>query len=352
MGYPPFLWACGLIIAIVNLGGKLENQTHKLLLGLLGLTLVNYTYPLLSPVLILILLYEVSKMTKLNYSYLWIHKKAIGTFVLITCVLNFAVVIKSLNVRNYLDDAGGIQPTELRTLILIVLAVIIMSFSLKRSPKTMPLIVMAFFASVLNFSILALWSQINLDEISYYPQKAGYLALILGFASMGNMIGEISQFSKFKNKQLIAIIAAATSISLLWFSVAATSNPKYAKYGFPSTKVVWDQLRHNPPNPRLDCFLNAMDITSDLNSNSDLRTILYLADDLGTRWINGVRGRLTEATYSLSIPVGQGNQALSEILENWFDLYPRAQLLILAPEPPVGLEKWGNRIEFRQLVCA
>jgi hypothetical protein len=95
-----------------------------------------------------------------------------------------------------------------------------------------------------------------------------------------------------------------------------------------------------------------MDLTSDLNTNSNLQTILYLNDDSGTRWINGVRGRLTEATYSLSIPVGQGKQTLPEILEGWFVLYPKARLLILAPEPPVGLEKWGGKIEYRHFACA
>ena len=94
-----------------------------------------------------------------------------------------------------------------------------------------------------------------------------------------------------------------------------------------------------------------MEITADLNSNSSTKTILYLQDDLSTRWINGVRGRLTDATYSLSIPVGQAFQSLTEILDTWFGLYPRVRLVVLAPEPPLGLEKWGNKIEYRQFNC-
>jgi hypothetical protein len=78
---------------------------------------------------------------------------------------------------------------------------------------------------------------------------------------------------------------------------------------------------------------------------------LYLLDDLNTRWINGVRGRLTDATYSLSIPVGQGTQTLPEILEGWFKQFPFAQLLILSPEPPTGLDKWGDKIDYRQFSC-
>ena len=94
-----------------------------------------------------------------------------------------------------------------------------------------------------------------------------------------------------------------------------------------------------------------MEITSDLDSNFNKQTILFLQDDLSTRWINGVRGRLTDATYSLSIPVGQGNQTLPEILNGWFIQSPNAQLLILAPEPPTGLEQWSDKIEYRELKC-
>ena len=351
MGFPPFLWACAIIIAIVKLGNNLGNQSHRLFLGLLGLTLVNYSYPLLSPVFVIIILYELLKMTKVDYSYIWIHKKTISAFIVTACVLNVAVVLKSLNVRHYLDDGGGIQPIEFRTLIPIVLAVTLLSFWFKYSPNSKPRIVVAFFASVLNFGVLAIWSQRNLGSISYYPQKAGYLVLLLSFASMGSMISSSPRFSPTKVKQLIPIIAATTSISLLLFSVKATSNPNYTSQGFPSTLIVWNKFKSPAPNPVLDCLVHAMDITSDINSNSDFKTIMYQKEDQLNRWINGARGRLTEATYSLTIPLGQGKQTLPEILEGWFVLYPQAQLLILAPEQPIGLEKWANKIKYRYFVC-
>lgn len=351
LGYPPFLWTCGIIIAIVKLLENSDNQSHRVLVGLLGLTLVNYSYPLLSPVLLMVLLLELPKMSRTDYAYLWIWRKLVGPFVLLGGLMNVAVVLKSLNVRHYLNDAGGIQPTELRNLMPIVAIVIAMGFVYKYSLKSFPIIVITFLASIINFGALAILSQRDQGSVSYYPQKAGYLALILGFASMGSMLSGSPRFSRPNNTNLVCLIAAATSIGALWFSVSTTSNPSYAKYGYISTSMVWDQLKHNPPNPSRDCFLRAMDITSDLNSNSNKQTILYLQDDLSTRWINGVRGRLTDATYSLSIPVGQGILTLPEILKGWFIQYPNAQLLILAPEPPIGLEQWSDRIEYRKFAC-
>lgn len=351
LGFPPFLWTSCIILAVVKLINDEPNQSHGVLLGLIGLTLVNYSYPLLSPVLLLIILLELAKMSRADFIYCWTKRNIVVSIGILISALNVAVVLKSLNVRHYLDDAGGIQPIELRNFLAIFVVVLIMIIISKYSLKTLPLIVIAFLASTLNFGVLALLSENDLGYVSYYPAKAGYLALILGFASMGSMLSGSPRFSRPNNTNLVCLIAAATSIGALWFSVSTTSNPSYAKYGYISTSMVWDQLKHNPPNPSRDCFLRAMDITSDLNSNSNKQTILYLQDDLSTRWINGVRGRLTDATYSLSIPVGQGIQTLPEILKGWFSQYPHARLMILAPEPPIGLEQWSDRIEYRKFAC-
>jgi hypothetical protein len=105
-------------------------------------------------------------------------------------------------------------------------------------------------------------------------------------------------------------------------------------------------------NPRTLCFLEAMKLTADLNSNANNSQILFLQDDLLTRWINGIRGRLIDATYSLSITVGQGQQTLPEILEWWTVQFPNVELVILAPQMPQGLEKWNNVLEFREFNCA
>jgi hypothetical protein len=85
-----------------------------------------------------------------------------------------------------------------------------------------------------------------------------------------------------------------------------------------------------------------MDTTSDLNLNADNRTILFQQHDLNTRWINGIRGRLID---------GQAKQSLPEILEWWTVQFPNVRILILAAEPPTGLEKWSDKIEYRHFAC-
>lgn|GEM_PF-2505719 len=352
MGFPPFLWASCIVLALVRIVSDEQNQSFRLLLTIVGLTLVNYSYPLLSPVLILLILFEISRMSKVDFVFCW-SKRHLGlAIILLIGVLNIAVVLKSLVVSQYLDDDGGIQPIELRNLMGILALVLLMFTINKYSFKSQPLIIIAFLGSILNFGILALLSQNDRGYVSYYPAKAGYLSFILGFACVGRMLNESPKFISSATVKLVQLTTTIFSFSVIWFSVSATFNSKIDQYGFYSTKRVWDELKYNQPNPGRDCFLNAMEITSDLNSNTDVRTILYLNDDLNTRWINGVRGRLTDATYSISIPIGQGEKALPEILGSWFIQYPNARLLILAPEPPLGLDKWGDRIEFRQFNCA
>lgn len=349
MGFPSFLWACCVTLAITQLVGDSRFQSHRIFILILGITLVNYSYPLLSPTLILVLVFELFKMTKVDLKYCWKQRKLIAFFGVVITVLNLAVVYKSLNVRHYLDDEGGIQPLEMRNLLPMAVVVMIMIIVSSTSPKSTPIISVAFFTSTMTFVVLALQSHIERGSVSYYPQKAGYLALLLGFASMGRMLSEPLRFRKSKNVSFARLLAVSASVFLLWFSVSATSDPKF-NVGFASTKIVWDQWRQNPPNPGRACFHNAMQLTSDMDSNSSVQTILYHGD-LSTRWINGVRGRLTDATYSLSIPFGQGAETLPEILENWFVLHPEAELLILAAEPPTGIDKWNDKIEYRQFIC-
>lgn len=351
LGFPPFLWTCCVILALVKIINDESIQTFRVLLGLIGLTLVNYSYPLLSPVLLLLILFELVKMSRADFIYCWTQRYVLAVAGLLLSVLNIAVVLKSLNVRHYLDDDGGIQPIEIRNLLVILIVVLILIGMSRYSLKTLPLIVIAFIASTINFGALALLSQRDVGYVSYYPAKAGYLTLILGFASIGSMLNGIQRFKNPNVIKISQVITTVLAMSVIWFSVSATSNPKYAKYGFVSTNMVWDEIRLNTGNPGRDCFLRAMDITSDLNSNSDDRTILFLQDDLKTRWINGIRGRLIDATYSLAIPVGQGTQTLPEILKGWFIQYPKTRLLILAPEPPIGLEQWSDRIEYREFAC-
>ena len=350
LGFPSFLWTCCIIIAITDLVSRTENRSQRVLICLLGITLVNYSYPLLSPVLILILISEVIQMTRSDVAYFWRRKRSILVFGFFTLVLNIAVVLKSLNVRHYLDDVGGIQPIALRNLLSIVVFVAITCFIYRYSLKSLPVISIAFFSSIINFGVLALLSQRDLGSVSYYPQKAGYLALILGFASMGSMVTGSPRLVNPKLKGFAQLFALSSSVAVLWFSASATSDPNLARYGFASTSVVWEQLRHSASNPNRECLVQAMDTTRDLNFNSNTQTILF-SDDLNTRWINGVRGRLTDATYSISIPFGQGTQTLPEILKGWFAQYPNSQLIILAADLPTGLEEWGNKIEFRELSC-
>ena len=97
-----------------------------------------------------------------------------------------------------------------------------------------------------------------------------------------------------------------------------------------STHKILVDLIDEEPNPSTLCFLEAMKLTADQNLNTSNRQILFLQDDLLTRWINGVRGRLIDATYSLSISVGR-QQTLPEILEWWTVQFPGVEILILAP---------------------
>jgi hypothetical protein len=345
MGFPPFLWTCCIILAIVKVITDEKIQSRRVMIGIFGLTLVNYSYPLLSPVLIFVLVFELIKMSKNDYLFVWTHKKIMSVLVLIATVLNVAVVMKSLNVRHYVDDEGGIQPIDVKNFFLLVSVVTMLVIFSRLTLRTMPLIVFTFYASLINFGALALISKRSVGYVSYYPAKAGYLVIILGIASLGGIIRFVP---KIYGRGLIHFLTILLAVGVLCFY---NTNASSSKLDFTSTQSAWKHLFHNSKDQNRECFLHAMDTTSDLNLNADNRTILFQQHDLNTRWINGIRGRLIDATYSLAIPVGQAKQSLPEILEWWTVQFPNVRILILAAEPPTGLEKWSDKIEYRHFAC-
>lgn len=345
MGFPPFLWTCCIILAIVKLITDEKIQSYRVMIGIFGLTLVNYSYPLLSPVLIFVLIFELIKMSKNDYLFVWTHKKIMSVLVLIASVLNVAVVMKSLNVRHYVDDEGGIQPIDVKNFFILIVVVTLLVIITRFTLRTMPLIVFTFYASLINFGALALISERSQGYISYYPQKAGYLALIIGMACLGKLLTFIP---KTYGSSLMYFAAIFLAVGVLCFSVVRAP---ISEFGFASTRTFLIEQFHQSEDPNRECFVHAMDITADLNLNTDNRTILFQQHDLNTRWINGIRGRLIDATYSLAIPVGQAKQTLPEILEWWTVQFPNVRILILAAEPPTGLEKWSDKIEYRHFSC-
>lgn len=346
LGYPSFLWTCCLITALIVFASELSNQSHRVLSMILGLTLVNYSYPLVSPVIALVLLVELSKMSRTDYSFCWQRRRIISPLALLISLLNLPMIIKTFKVRSYVDDAGGIQPSQARNILPIVLFAVLIIYISRIRYRQIPMIVVAFLASAINFSVLAFYSKIYQGSVSYYPLKTGYLAYILGFACMGSLLDKAPQFTKAFLKRYFQLGVTFAAIAIVLFSVYTTYDPKYAKYGYVSTSMVRRELS-NPDQ----CFLNAMNLTADLDDNSSKTQILFLQSDLKTRWINGVRGRLTDATYSLSIPVGQNNETLPIILGKWFDQFPNVNLLILAPKPPSGIENIDENISFREFAC-
>jgi len=349
-GFPPFLWACCIILATLNLMEAQRNPVVGILLGFTGLTLVNYSYPLISPALLLVVLFRAANLSKSDLTYInTVRWKAVA-IAIAGAVFNAPVVMKTLNVKEYLNDDGGIQPVDLFILILMLLVISLTLFLYRQPLKLVPIHVIAFFSATINFAAFALISRLESGYVSYYPAKAGYLALILGFASLGTIQYRLKNISNHQPTRVVRNFVLAAAIGVLIISVGRTITNDYEPAS--THKILVDLIDDQPDaNPNTLCFQKAMKLTADLNSNRSISQILFLQDDLSTRWINGVRGRLIDATYSLSISIGQGQQTLTEILDWWTVQFPGITVVILAPEMPPNLEKWKSIVEFRRFSC-
>jgi len=269
-------------------------------------------------------------------------------FVSIIFITNYPVVKKTLALSSYVDDAGGIQPVSIW--FLCVLAVVcVTAYFLAPSRGHLDLsLVLSIVGSLATFATLAILSKLDRDYVSYYPQKTGYLALLIGFATLGRL--EVLHGSTVGStiKPFLRILTPV-AISLLIISTLSTRTTSGVRFGAPSTLGVVSDFWTGARDASVSCFQEAMRVTEDIQYTNDSEIILF-ADDLSTRWINAVRGRLSDATYSLAIPLDDDLDLVKHI-SDWLAQYPTATLVILHGTESRLEGIADTRVTKRELAC-
>lgn len=353
-GYPPFIWACVLIFSISRISDSQSLLSHKIMLDILCLVLVTYAYPILSPVSLISLLFNLSKIRTSDLPAIFNKLPAMLIGSATGFILIILVTLKSLVIRHWVFNQAWIEPVDNRTILTIVILMAAMASTSKLNHRNIPNSIVIFGASTLNYALLAYFSSQATNEITYYPQKAGYLALMSGFIALGTSIN-----LPIASRGLIAIrvrslLVTTLAFGILLYSASISFQPN--KFGAPTTRAIINYVKDNQTNKSWSCLYRAMDLTFDLNTIDNTQTLVLIQEgidkDLMTRWINGMRGQLNDPTYSLAIPIGQNQQSLKQIFTFWFKLYTKSKVVILAPEIPEGLGEWSDRIEFRYLDCS
>jgi len=349
MGFPPFLFGCVVVLASLAWCESIENEALKLLSILLGLTLLNYSYPLLSPALALtaagLLLgkrHIILEATRHHWMYaLWVISLLLAS--------NYPVVKKTLALSAYLDDGGGIQPINLwflgSVVVLCIAAYLLMS---SRGDVDLALI-LTFGGSLVSYAALAVLSKIDRGYISYYPQKSGYLALLVSFAMIGRL-EVIHNDSMMSTSKRFLRIFMPIAVSVLIVSALSTRTTSEARFGFPSTLSVLSDVATGAREGSTACFREAMALTEDIQYLNDTEVILF-ESDLSTRWINAVRGRLSDATYSLAIPLNSPDLDITAHISDWLSQYPTTSLIVLHGTESQLEGLTNSRVKLRQLAC-
>jgi hypothetical protein len=155
-GFPPFVWTCCIFLAVLNLISVETNQPKRIGLAFLGVTLVNYSYPLLSPAIFLVLIFEIFKLSRSDYRLIFSRRWILFGSSLVGAMLNYPVVIKTLRVKNYLNDDGGIQPVDLMVLCALFGTVLIAMWIFNPTFKRLSIHFVGFLASLFNFGLFAI----------------------------------------------------------------------------------------------------------------------------------------------------------------------------------------------------
>jgi len=349
MGFSSLIFGCVIVLATLAWCQSLENHVGKFLTVLLGLTILNYSYPLLSPTLALAaigllvvkraLLLEAMRQNRIPFTLL----------VSIVFATNYPVVKKTLALSSIIDDAGGIKPVSIWFLCLLV-AICVAAYFLAPSKGEIDLaLVLALVGSQFTFAALAILSRFERGYVSYYPQKTGYLALLIAFAFLGRIEVLHGNTVRSTHKRFLRVFTPV-AISVLITSTLLTRTTSGVQFGFPSTLSVINDVQTGARDASVSCLQDAMRITEDIQDLNDREVILFSTDDLSTRWINAVRGRLSDATYSLAIPLDDDMDIVKHI-SDWLTQFPQTTLIILHGSESRLEGITHSRISQRELAC-
>jgi len=349
MGFASFLWALTTLAAYLSLASAQRDPESRVIICGIGALITFYSYQLLVPIAIAVLVFETLRLGKTQLFKL-IQSRNVWLSGIVSLVLMLMFLFKSLNTTDYIFFRGGIEPLALIPMITTVLIIAATWVCFRPQFGAFTVHMSAFAFAVSFYAILAFISKTRQDYVSYYPEKIGYSALLLGFiAVFSTSFADPRKFLMKYVKSMRLILGILVVIPLV-----LSFNRTESKFGFVSSLKAIDNLTIDIPFE--NCLIQAIDVERNSGRVSSERTSLILTPkydtDVSTRWLSGVNGLLSDATYSISIPHSNATELNFDVVHNWLAQYPESHLTVLAAEEPKGMSDLGPRVDFKSFVCS
>jgi len=347
-GFSSFLWAMTTLVAYLSLASNQKSHKLRVIVCILGSLITFYSYQLLAPIAITVLLFEVCRSGKQQFHEL-IQSWRVWLIGSVSLALMVVFLLKSLNTTDYVFFAGGIEPLALIPLIGTV-SIIALTFVFFRSQYGAYTVqISAFTAAVFLYAVLAFISKNHQDYVSYYPEKVGYSALLLGFFAL-------FPTNLLPPRNFVATFIKPTRLFfgfLVLVPLILSFNNTDSKYGYFASSDAIENFDVQVPFEI--CLIQAITFDHNLDAILPERTSLLLVQnfdsDLMTRWLNSINGLLSDATYSISIPHSNTTELNLDAVRIWLAQFPTSRLTVMAAEEPVNLSTLGPRVDFQPFVC-
>jgi len=182
-GFSSFIWAMTTLIAYLSLARTQKNHESRVIVCIVGALITFYSYQLLAPIAVAVLLFEFAR-SGLNHMLELIRSRKMWLIGCVSLALMLIFLFKSLNTTDYVFYGGGIEPLALAPMIATILIIVGSLLCFRSQFGSYTVYVSAFIFGLSFYSVLAIISKTRNDYVSYYPEKVGYSALLLGFLAI------------------------------------------------------------------------------------------------------------------------------------------------------------------------
>ena len=336
-GFPPTVWGILVVACYFSLDSTKMKTFESWILLLLSSILINYSYQLFAPALMIVAGYRFienfrNRNFKLSFSFLVIPP--------ISIILALPIYLHSKIVSSYIFHFGGILvPHRLSLLLALYCCLVIFKVARRRIELDAQIVSFLVITAVAEFSLA--FATIESKGV-YYPAKILYFAIILALFTFPkvltgkiqlNNIQVLKQKSRTRNAQKISsILIACCFLAVSVFDAFFGRGFNYSWMGSSIQNIPSMVMTQNK-----NCVAEIYHSVSTRNLELSKQTFFAVEtdgklNDLQSRWANALRGNMGDKIYDFSIS-GSGN-SFTSVYPKWQLKYPDDSLVLVTMRKP------------------
>jgi hypothetical protein len=336
-GFPPTVWGILIVACYFSLDPTKMKAFESWILLLLSSVVINYSYQLFAPALMVVAGYKFienfrNRNFKLSFSFLVIPP--------ISIILALPIFLHSKIVSSYIFHFGGILvPHRLSVLLVIYCCLVIFKVAQRKIELDAQIFSFLAITAVAEFSLAI--ATIDAKGV-YYPAKIIYFAIILGLFTLPKILtgkAQLKNIQALKQKSRTRNARKISSVLIASCFLAVSVFDAFFGRGFNNSWM--GSSIQNIPSMVLaqnkNCIAEIYHSVSTRNLELSKQTFFAVEtdgklNDFQSRWANALRGNMGDKIYDFSIS-GSGN-TFTSVYPTWHLKYPDDSLVLVTMRKP------------------